>query len=91
MALTVHPFQAIMTFRRSGKVLKLEAVMSTITVALPEERLAKLHEMARQLGVVPEELVRVSIEELLTRTEEDFEQAVDYVLTKNAELYRRLA
>ena len=65
--------------------------MSTITVALPEERLVKLNEMARQLGVVPEDLVRVSIEELLARPEADFEQAVDHVLTKNAELYRRLA
>jgi predicted nucleotidyltransferase len=65
--------------------------MSSITVALPEERLEKLNEMARQLGVVPEELVRVSIEELLTRPEPDFEQAIDYVLKKNAELYRRLA
>ena len=65
--------------------------MSTISVVLPEERLVKLNEMARQLGVVPEKLVRVSIEELLARPEADFEQAVDYVLTKNAELYRRLA
>ena len=65
--------------------------MSTITIALPEEHLVKLNEMARQLGVVPEDLVRVSIEELLARPEADFEQTVDYVLTKNAELYRRLA
>lgn len=65
--------------------------MSTITVALPEERLVELHEIARQLGVVPEELVRVSIEELLTRPEAEFQQAVDYVLEKNVELYRRLA
>ena len=65
--------------------------MSTITVAIPEERMAKLNEMARELGVVPEELVRVSIEELLTRPESDFEQAVAAVLAKNAELYRRLA
>jgi hypothetical protein len=65
--------------------------MSTITVALPEERLAKLNELARQLGIVPEDLVRVSIEELLARPEADFEQAVDHVLKKNAELYRRLA
>jgi hypothetical protein len=71
--------------------LKLEADVSTITVALPEERLPKLNEMARQLGVVPAELMRVSIGELLTRPEADFEQAVDYVLRKNAELYRRLA
>jgi hypothetical protein len=69
----------------------LEVEMSTVTVALPEERLARLNEMARQLGIVPEELVRVSIEELLTRPEPEFEQAVNYVLTKNAELYPRLA
>jgi hypothetical protein len=65
--------------------------VSSITVALPEDRLVKLKELATQLGVVPEELVRVSIEELLSRPEADFEQAVDYVLAKNAELYRRLA
>jgi uroporphyrinogen-III synthase len=63
----------------------------TITVTLPKERLDKLKELARQLGVVPEELVRVSIEELLTRSEADLKQAVDCVLAKNAELYRRLA
>ena len=65
--------------------------MSTITVALPEERLAKLNELAEQLGVVPEDLVRVSIEELLARPEPEFEHAVRTILTKNAELYRRLA
>ena len=31
------------------------------------------------------------IEELLARPEPAFEQAVEYVLSKNAELYRRLA
>ncbi|RPI50845.1 MAG: DNA-binding protein [Chloroflexi bacterium] len=65
--------------------------MSTITVALPEERLVKLNEMAEQLGVVPEELVQASIEELLSRPDPNFEQAVKHVLKKNAELYRRLA
>jgi hypothetical protein len=78
-------------YRLSEGIQKLEAAMSTITVALPEKRLVKLNELARQLGVAPEDLVRVSIEELLARPEADFEQAVDYVLTKNAELYRRLA
>jgi len=65
--------------------------MSTITVALPEERLVQLNELAEQLGVVPEDLVRISIEELLARPEPGFEQAVQYILNKNAELYRRLA
>ena len=69
----------------------LEGAMSTITVALPEERLVKLSELAEQLGVAPEDLVRVSVEELLARPESGFEQAVQHVLEKNAELYRRLA
>jgi len=65
--------------------------MTAITIALPDERLQKLQEIAVRLQVAPEELVRVSVEELLTRPEEDFRRALDYVLNKNAELYRRFA
>ncbi len=65
--------------------------MSTITISLTEKRLAELSEMAEKLGVVPEELVRASVEELLARPEADFEQAMKHVLKENAELYRRLA
>jgi hypothetical protein len=65
--------------------------MNTITITLPDDRLLKLRETATHLNVSPEELVRVSIEELLTRPEEAFQRAVDYVLKKNAELYWRLA
>ena len=65
--------------------------MSTITVSLPEKRWAELREMANQLGVIPEELVRASVEELLARPEAEFEQAMKHVLKENAELYRRLA
>jgi len=65
--------------------------MTTITITLPDDRLLKLKERATRLSVSPEELVRVSIEELLSRPDEAFQRAVDYVLEKNAELYRRLA
>ncbi len=65
--------------------------MTTITISLPDDRLNKLKEIATRFSVAPEELVRVSIEELLTRPEEDFRRALEYVLSKNAELYRRLA
>jgi predicted transcriptional regulator len=65
--------------------------MTTITISLPDDRLQKLKEIATRFSVAPEELVRVSIEELLTRPEEDFRHALEYVLSKNAELYRRLA
>ena len=65
--------------------------MNTITIALPDDYLLRLKEKASHFNVSPEELVRVSIEELLTRPDETFQAAVEYVLKKNAELYRRLA
>jgi len=65
--------------------------MTSITISLPEDRLAKLREIAARLNVTPEDLARVGIEELLTQPDETFKQAAEYVLRKNSELYRRLA
>jgi hypothetical protein len=65
--------------------------MSTLIISLPEDRLRKLEDIARQFGIAPEELVRASIEELLARPDDDFRRALDFVIDKNAELYRRLA
>jgi antitoxin FitA len=65
--------------------------MTTLTISLSEERLQQLKERAARLHIAPEELVRASIEELLTRSEEEFQRALTYVLNKNTELYRRLA
>jgi predicted transcriptional regulator len=65
--------------------------MTRITIGLSDDRALRLKEMASRLGVSPEEIVRVSVEELLARPDEEFERAADYVLKKNAELYRRLA
>jgi hypothetical protein len=65
--------------------------MSTITITLAEDRLAKLRDLAARLKVSPEDLARVGVEELLSRPDEAFQRAADYVLGKNAELYRRLA
>jgi len=65
--------------------------MNAITITLPNERLMKLREIAARFGVTPEELVRLSVEELLTRPDQAFEDAVSHVLGKNKELYQRLA
>lgn len=65
--------------------------MTTITIELPKERLQKLQEMALRFGVSTEELVRVSVEDMLTKPEEEFQKAAQYVLKKNSELYKRLA
>ena len=65
--------------------------MTSITIAIPDEQLSRLKELAARFHVTPEELVRVGVEEVLARPEEDFQRSVEYVLNKNAELYRRLA
>jgi len=65
--------------------------MTTVTIELPEERVHELSERAAALGVTIEALIQASITDLLTRPADDVQQAIDLVLTKNAELYRRLA
>lgn len=65
--------------------------MSTLTITLDDERLAKLREIAERFHLKAEDLARVGIEELLAWPEESFRHAADHILHKNAELYRRLA
>ena len=65
--------------------------MNLITIAIPDERLTQLQETARRLGVTPEDLVRAGIEEVLAQPDDTVQKALEYVLQKNAELYRRLA
>ena len=65
--------------------------MSTLTITLSEDSLTKLQKIADRFNIKAEDLARVSIDELLTRPEESFQQAAEHILQKNAELYRRLA
>ncbi len=64
--------------------------MVTLTVTISEERWIQLKEKANRYQVTPEDLLRASLEELLSRPDEAFQEAVEYVLAKNAELYWRL-
>jgi hypothetical protein len=65
--------------------------MNTITIKITDERLLKLQETANSLGVSIEELVLMGVEEVLNKPNPSFKGAMDYVLKKNAELYKRLA
>ena len=65
--------------------------MSAITVPLSEERIERMRALAVRAGVSPEELASVALEEWLAKPREDFAKIADYVMRKNAELYRRLA
>jgi len=65
--------------------------MKTLELNLPEPTAAKLEEAAERLSVSPEELLILSLEEKLAQLDAQFQRASEYVLNKNAELYKRLA
>ena len=65
--------------------------MTDLLITLPQRKLARLRKFAAKVGVSPAELVRGSVEELLSKPDVEFEKAVSRVVKKNAELYRRLA
>ena len=65
--------------------------MVTVTVTLSEDRFQKLQDLAKQFNIPIEQLLRVSIEEIVARPQEDFQKALEYVLETYKELYKRLA
>jgi len=65
--------------------------MVTITIELTEEGVQRLKEMASKFGLSLEQLVRLGVEDMLARPDEQFEKSMKHVLKKNAELYKRLA
>jgi len=65
--------------------------MVTVKVTLSEDRFEKLQDLATQFNIPVEQLLRVSVEELVARPQEDFQKALEYVLGTYKELYKRLA
>lgn len=65
--------------------------MTTITIQLEDAKAASLREISQRFGLSPDQFVAASIEDLLSQSEPEFEAAVSKVLTKNKDLYQRLA
>jgi hypothetical protein len=65
--------------------------MKTLELNLPEPIATKLEEAAERLSMSREELLILSLEEKLAQLDAQFRSASEYVLDKNAELYKRLA
>ena len=64
--------------------------MKTLEIQVADETASRIEKAAQEKGISANELVRISVEEKLARDDE-FERAARIVLTKNAELYKRLA
>ncbi|NJK52577.1 MAG: DNA-binding protein [Cyanobacteria bacterium CRU_2_1] len=65
--------------------------MASITLDLSDTQFQMLQDLATVHGIVLEVLLKASLEDWLNSQKTEFVDAVNYVLTKNAELYQRLA
>ena len=58
---------------------------------MDDQQSTKLKEMAGRLGMSIDDLIILGFDDLLPEPDEAFLRAVDSVMQKNGELYRRLA
>lgn len=65
--------------------------MTTVTLQLDDTKADALRKKAQRVGLEAEQLLAVSVDDLIGQPDADFDQAVQRVLSKNRELYRRLA
>lgn len=65
--------------------------MASITIDISDSQFQKLQDLARVHGIAIEVLLKASLEDWLSSQKSEFVDAANYVLTKNAELYQRLA
>jgi hypothetical protein len=65
--------------------------MARITVEIEDSKAALLQKKAEKFGLLPDQFVTASIEDLIGQPEPEFEAAMRKVLSKNKELYKRLA
>lgn len=71
--------------------LALYSERMKVAFDLPEAQAEKLRREAERLGILPADLARAALTDLLADRDEDFRVAAERVLRKNEDLYRRLA
>ena len=65
--------------------------MARITIEIDDSKAALLRKKAEKFGILPDQFVIASIEDLINQPEPEFEDAMRRVISKNKELYKRLA
>lgn len=62
-----------------------------LAIELPAAQADKLRAEAERLGLAPEELARAALSDLLSTSDAEFDEVARRVVTKNKDLYKRLA
>jgi len=85
----IHPRLRMEPYAEAGK--KEYILMVTITVKIEDSKAALLRKKAEKYGLLLDQFITASIEDLITQPEPEFEAAMRKVLAKNKELYERLS
>lgn len=62
-----------------------------LPVELTAAQIESLRQRAKALGISPEELAAAAVADLVAQPADNLKEAAARILTKNSELYRRLA
>jgi hypothetical protein len=65
--------------------------MKSIIVELEDNKALLLKEKAKKYGLLPDQFVLASIEDILAQPDKEFEAIVKRIIGKNSELYEKLA
>jgi len=65
--------------------------VTRLTVQIEDAKAQALRKKAERYGLELEEFLTASVEDLIGQPDSDFDEAARRVLSKNKELYRRLA
>jgi antitoxin FitA len=77
--------------RNRSKDKRRAIAVASITIELSDSQFQTLQDLAVMYGITPEVLLKISLEDWLNSLKSEFVDTANYVLTKNAELYQRLA
>lgn len=65
--------------------------MTSITLQMEDAKAKVLREKAKRYGLKAEQFLMASVDDLVGQPNQDFDAAARRVLSKNQELYKRLA
>ena len=65
--------------------------MTTVSIPLSDEEMRRLEALGKREGLTVEQMVRISINDLIGPPDDAFHASAKRVMGKNAELYRRLS
>jgi hypothetical protein len=65
--------------------------MKTLTLNLDDKKIDLLQKKAIELGLSLDDLLTATFDDLLSKPDDDFTNAMNFILKKNENLYKKLA